>query len=329
VARPQIDREKLRAAIRRMGSDSLFLMVDAAITVLTEDSLRTLVKGFLNPDELQPTGKEEMSLLENVKAFRNASLQGKYYEDFAVNSKNCNTTSGGTLAWMGDCHRLLDGCVAQVNRGDLRSAHQAFEIIFELLDRIDEGNAEILFFADEGGSWALGIEWERVLPAWFTALAAEAGAEEYATRVAVVLRQHCNYAAGRLLATACRAATPLQRQALPENEQALFEMADAYAVAKLAEEKARRKSEDAASRQRYLASIADRESALWERIGNLISGRKPKEKEYDEAVKLLVDLRDLHTSNDGCTHFQIRLAALREDHRNKRQFLRRLNQAGL
>ena len=76
-----------------------------------------------------------------------------------------------------------------------------------------------------------------------------------------------------------------------------------------------------------MASIADRESALWERIGNLISGRKTKE--YDEAVKLLVDLRDLHTSNDGSTHFQIRLAALREDHRNKRQFLRRLNQAGL
>jgi hypothetical protein len=188
VARPQIDREKLRAAIRRMGSDYLFLMVDAAITVLPEDSLRTLVKGFLNADELQPNGKEEMSLLENVKAFRKASLQGKYYEDFAVNSKNCNTTSGGTLAWMADCHRLLDRCVAQVNGGDLRSAHQAFEIIFELLDRIDEGNAEILFFADEGGSWALGIEWERVLPAWFTALAAEATADEYATRVAVVLR---------------------------------------------------------------------------------------------------------------------------------------------
>jgi hypothetical protein len=106
-------------------------------------------------------------------------------------------------------------------------------------------------------------------------------------------------------------------------------LADAYTVAKSAEEKARREREAAAARQRYLASIADRESALWERIGNLISGRKPKEKEYDEAVKLLVDLRDLHTSDDGNTHFQIRLAALREDHRDKRQFLRRLNQAGL
>ena len=67
MAQPQIDREKLRAAIRRMGSDYLFLMVDAAITVLTQDSLRTLVKGFLNPDELQPDGKEEMSLLRTSR----------------------------------------------------------------------------------------------------------------------------------------------------------------------------------------------------------------------------------------------------------------------
>jgi len=50
VAGQQIDREKLRAAIRRMGSDYLFLMLDAAITILPEDSLRKLVNGFLNPD---------------------------------------------------------------------------------------------------------------------------------------------------------------------------------------------------------------------------------------------------------------------------------------
>jgi len=54
VAGQQIDREKLRAAIRRMGSDYLFLMLDAAITVLPEDSLRKLMNGFLNPDELCP-----------------------------------------------------------------------------------------------------------------------------------------------------------------------------------------------------------------------------------------------------------------------------------
>jgi peptidyl-tRNA hydrolase len=214
-----------------------------------------------------------------------------------------------------------------VKRGNLQSAHQELDIIFELLDYIDNGNKDILFFADEGGSWALGIEWEKVLPAWFKALAAVATADEYARRVAVVLKQHCNYAAGKMLAAACHAATPLQRQALPENEQRLSEMADAYAAEMWATEKSRREIEASAARQRYLASIAGRESELWERIGNLVSARKPKK--YDEAVKLIVDLRDLHTSTDSSIDFQIRLTALREDHSNKHQLLRRLNWAGL
>jgi len=51
---------------------------------------------------------------------------------------------------------------------------------------------------------------------------------------------------------------------------------------------------------------------LWEQIANLVSAGKPKK--YDEAVKLLVDLRDLYISIDGSLDFQIRLAALREDH---------------
>jgi hypothetical protein len=152
VAGQQIDREKLRAAIRRMGRDYLFLMLDAAITVLPEDSLCKLVKGFLNPDELCPDSAGEPSLLEEIEAFRKASLAGKYYEEFVVNSRNCTTTSSGTLAWMADCHRLLDRCIVQVKRGNLQSAHQEFDIIFELLDYIDNGNKDILFFADEGGS---------------------------------------------------------------------------------------------------------------------------------------------------------------------------------
>jgi hypothetical protein len=43
-----------------------------------------------------------------------------------------------------------------------------------LLDRIDAGDDDILFLADEGGSSALGIDWEKVLPAWFEVLSATA-----------------------------------------------------------------------------------------------------------------------------------------------------------
>lgn len=322
-----MDRDKLRAAIRRHGTDYVFLMLDAAITLLPRAKLRRLAKEFLSADELRPDIEGEPRLLAEINAFRTASLAGKYYEAFAVNSRNFTETSSGTLAWMADCRRLLDRCTAEAKKGSPRIALQAFEVIFDLLERIDAGNDDIVFFADDGGSWALGIDWERVLPVWFRVLSAETTPNEYAQRTAYVLRQHYKYGAGKMLSVARRIATPAQRQALPKNQEVVFELADAYAATTRAAEEARRERRAAAARQRYLASIAGRESELWERIGDLISARKPNQ--YEEAVKLLVDLRDLHTSTQGITDFQIRLASLRKDHRNKCQFLRRLNQAGL
>jgi hypothetical protein len=62
-------------------------MLDAAITILPEDTLRKLANGFLNLDELCPDTVGEANLLEEVEAFRKASLADKYYEDFAVSSQ--------------------------------------------------------------------------------------------------------------------------------------------------------------------------------------------------------------------------------------------------
>jgi hypothetical protein len=42
---------------------------------------------------------------------------------------------------------------------------QAFEIVFGLLDHIDECQDDVVFFADEGGSCQIGFDWEKVLPA--------------------------------------------------------------------------------------------------------------------------------------------------------------------
>jgi hypothetical protein len=46
----------------------------------------------------------------------------------------------------------------------------AFDILFKLLDRFDDADDRMVFFADEGGSWMVGIDWKQVLPAWFRVL---------------------------------------------------------------------------------------------------------------------------------------------------------------
>lgn len=94
---------------------------------------------------------------------------------------------------------------------------RAFEIIFSLLGQIDAGDDGILFFADEGGSSALGIDWEKVLPAWFGILSVTADPGEYAQRVDAILKKHYEYGRGKMLSVARRIATPAQRQVLPKS----------------------------------------------------------------------------------------------------------------
>ncbi len=63
-----------------------------------------------------------------------------------------------------------------------------------------------------------------------------------------------------------------------------------------------------------------------ESVNNLIATRQPKS--YDEAVQLLVDLRDLSRRNDG-TDFHVRLEALRAEQARKPSLIHRLDRAGL
>jgi hypothetical protein len=69
---------------------------------------------------------------------------------------------------------------------------QTFEILFGLLDSLDDGTGENILFAEEGGSWMLGVDWKRTLPAWFRVLAAIAEPVEYARRVETMISRHCH-----------------------------------------------------------------------------------------------------------------------------------------
>jgi hypothetical protein len=98
------------------------------------------------------------------------------------------------------------------------------------------------------------------------------------------------------------------------------------AAGKAAVEKARRKREAAAARARHVDSLAGREPQLWREIEELAATKLPKN--YDHAVKLLGDLRDLAARGDSAG-FQLQLAAFRNTHARKPSLLARLQQAGL
>jgi len=222
VARRQIeiDRDKLRAAIRKLPHEYVFYMLDDAIDQLPRANLHTIVSKYFDLRRLRPDSEQarKASLLAYVRAFETASLAGDYYESFDVNSKNFMEKSRGTTGWIAECRRLLDRCVEQAKTADPAEVCQAFGIIFGLLDRIDECREDIIFFADEAGAWQVGVHWEKVLPPWFRVLSTTAGPEEYWQRIVPLLKQHYGHGSARMLAVARKIATPAQRQVFPEPE---------------------------------------------------------------------------------------------------------------
>ncbi len=213
-----IDRDKLRVAVRKLGHEYVYYMLDDAIDILPPARLLQIARKYLDIKTLRPDSEfqEQAGLLAAVNAFDKASRARQYYESFMVNSRNCNEQSLGTTAWIADYLRLLYRCVGEAEKGAPAEVREAFDILFRLLDCIDEGNDDVVFFADEGGSWQVGVDWERVLPAWFKVLSATAASGEYAERIAALLDRHYDYGRDKMLAVARKIATLEQRSHLAD-----------------------------------------------------------------------------------------------------------------
>ncbi len=212
----RIDRDKLRAAVCRLDNDALRNMLDDAINVLPQTQLVKLAGRYVDCKSLQTSGPTCVDLLAEVKAFAKASRAGDYYESFAVNSKNYMEMSGGTRAWIAECERLLNRCVKTADKGKPAELCASFDILFALLAHIDECLDDIVFFADEGGSWQVGVDWSKVLPTWFACLATVAEPDDFARRAVSTVDRFARHARDTHLTTAENLASDVQRKALTE-----------------------------------------------------------------------------------------------------------------
>lgn len=99
------------------------------------------------------------------------------------------------------------------------------------------------------------------------------------------------------------------------------------AAERAAAERARREREEREARERYLNNLARREVQVWGEIDALIATKQPGR--YDEAVRLLCDLRELVLRQGRADEMEARLRRLCEEHARKPSFLDRLKRAGL
>lgn len=213
---PLIDRNKLRAHLRRLGDEYIFYVLDEAIEVMTPEPLALATRKYVPLEDVQAGPPEPVapSLLDDVRSLDVRARGGEYYQAFDVNSRNCKELSGGTLAFIADYGRLMDRCVVASEAPDLADTAAAFDLLFGLLRHHDASCDDIVFFADEAGSWQIPVDWPAVFPAWFRCLAQVATPDEFADSVVNTVEDFEHYAWGQHIEEAERAATPAQRDAL-------------------------------------------------------------------------------------------------------------------
>ncbi|MFC1834356.1 hypothetical protein ACFL2Q_06445 [Thermodesulfobacteriota bacterium] len=94
-----------------------------------------------------------------------------------------------------------------------------------------------------------------------------------------------------------------------------------------AHDKALREQAEAAERKRYLELLAGKENALWAEVDALIARKHAAP--YDEAVRLLKDLRDLSKMQGNASEFKQRMRDLYREHENRTALTKRYDEAKL
>jgi hypothetical protein len=94
-----------------------------------------------------------------------------------------------------------------------------------------------------------------------------------------------------------------------------------------AKEKARREAEAAAERVKYLDRLAGREEKVWGEIEAKVGSKL--QAEYDAAIALLKDLRELSVRDGAARSFEARVRALQARHVKQVTFVKRLQKVGM
>jgi hypothetical protein len=90
---------------------------------------------------------------------------------------------------------------------------------------------------------------------------------------------------------------------------------------------AREKKQRAIAQEKYLKDLAGREDSIWKKVNVLIDSKQPAK--YDEAVMLLVDLRDLYKKTGKENTFKQKLITISQAHYRKVSFLDRVQKSCL
>jgi hypothetical protein len=207
-----IDFDSVRVELRAMNRGNLLIIAERAIELLPATQLSALLGNFVQlaarPAE---ASNAPASQLDEVRAFYDAAMAGKYYETVEINNRGRQEQSESTDAFISEFDRLLRRCIRAAGQEMHLEARSNFELLFGLLRRIDDGNDDVLFFADDGSASDVGVNWRTALPAYFSCLAKTSSPEEFARTVDFSIEDFSPYDRPHYLTVARNVANVAQR----------------------------------------------------------------------------------------------------------------------
>lgn len=208
------DLARIRLLLRQLSRGNLLIIAQRAAELVPSAGLPALLGDFVQIAASVDATTDAPSLLDEAREFHATSMSGAYYESFAVNGRNYTQQSRGTDAFIAEFDRLVSKCISEADTGPQPAVREAFELLFGLLRHIDEGQDDVIFFADEGSSWDVGVHWRVAFPAYFRCLAETATAEEFARTVDQAITDFADHDRRHHLAQAWQVATAAQQAAL-------------------------------------------------------------------------------------------------------------------
>lgn len=194
MTEPLIDFTAVRAELRALDRGTLLIIAELAIELMPAAQLSTLLSDYVRV-ETSPTEASHapVSLPDEVRVFYDTAMAGNYYETVEINNRGGQEQSEGTDAFIAEFHRLLQKCIQASHQEVHAGLRESFEFLFALLRHVDEGNDDVLFFADDGSSLDVGVNWCAALPAYFNCLAKTSSPEEFARTVDKAVMDFVDY----------------------------------------------------------------------------------------------------------------------------------------
>jgi len=180
-----LDKTRLFNSLSTRDTSLLLDVLSVAYDEMTYDQRDAVFGPYA--EALPPPPVDEETLLEEVKLFHSESLAGAYYAPFAINSRNYRHIPEETKEWFGRLGDLLTASRQLTLRGVHERAVACFEILFELIDALDQGDE--IVFGDEIGSWMIPVDEQVYMAAYLTSLAATTTPEEFTATVLPLLRR--------------------------------------------------------------------------------------------------------------------------------------------